>query len=222
MIGQDISNIRKLIKKVQNDSLYEDQFLYSLLSICASKLQYQRIEKYKRINDFNWFTFCVRLEKVKSHDCDCVEIGCDVLKTVITIPRPMVARNELLLKVETLGDVLIPPKSPQIVKDDNLDDIKRGKPGWHIRNEKVIIWNNLKYKAIQISGIWEDISKWQGKELCDLEGNVIANCETVLDQSLPLDEHLRFDAYKMVLSLLRIPLSVMDDITVDNNPEIKI
>ena len=220
-IRQNISDVRSLIKQVQNDTPYTDQFLYSLLNAAAIKLQYQRYEKHKMANDFNWITFCVPLELANSHDCDCVAVGCKVLKTPYKIPRPMVAGNHMLFKVETLGDILISRKNPQTVKDDFLDDIKAGKPGWHIRSEKLLIWNNLKYKAVQVTGIWEDITEWVGKSLCDLDGNPLPPCEDVLDTSFTLEKHLHYDMYRIVLGLLRLPLSLMDDHTVDENSNIK-
>ena len=168
-INQEISNLRTLIRKVQDDSPYEDQFLYSILTIVNSKLTYQHSKNHD--NDFHWTTFCVPLEVAKSHNCECVEVGCNVLKSVYTIPHAMMGKNGHMFKVETLGDILISPKSPQTVIDDQLDDIKRGKLGWYLRSGKLIIWNNLKLKAIQVSGRWENILDWQGKTLWDGDGN---------------------------------------------------
>ena len=219
-IRQDISNIRSLIKQVQDDTDYTDQFLYSLITVASAKLQEQHAMR--NSNNFHWTTFCVPLVKAKSHNCDCVEVGCDVLKSKYKIPHAMDGkRGSLLFKVETLGDVLIPPRTPQEVITDNLDDIKSGRTSYFIRDSHLIIWNNLDLKAIQVSGMWEDISKWQGKELCDTDGNPLPACEDVMEMVIPLENNLRFDMYKMVLSLLRIPLSVQEDITSDANSEIK-
>lgn len=220
-IRQNISDIRTLIKQVQNDSLYPDQFLYSLLRITASKLQYQRIEKYKAVNDFNWQTFCIPLIKAKSHDCDCVQVGCDVLKSVNELPRPLIGANRLMFKVLTLGEEPIPKRSAAEIKTDNEDDIKAGEPGYMIRNNRLVIWNNVKWKAVQVSGIWEDPTEWIGLSLCDEDGSLIPPCQDVLETNLNLDGHLVFDMYRMVLSLLRLPLNLVDDMTSDSQPEIK-
>ena len=218
-IRQHVSNIRTLIRKVSNDSNYEDQFLYSLLRITANKLQYQH-----KGTQFDYATFCIPLVKANSHNCDCVSVGCTVLKSEYEIPKPLIKPNSggmSSFSVETLGDKLIDKASPQAQITNLLDDIKKNELTYWIRSGKLIIWNSdLNLKAVQVTALWEDITDWQGLDLCDNEGNPLPSCSDILDNEFSLDGHLTYDMYSMVLNMLRLPLSLLEDGSVNENPDI--
>jgi len=221
-IPQHISNIRGLIKKVQDDTPFVDQLIYSLLVIAGNRVQYQKDRKNRdTTNPFNWDTFCIKLEVAHSHDCSCIKVGCNVLKSVIQIPKPRMGSSKPLFNVRTLGDKLIPFKLPEDVKADLEDEVKSGKPGYMIRNQKLIIWNNLKWGAVQVSGVWEDITDWNGLGLCDDDGNEIGKCADMIDREFKIDADLVYTVYQLTLDLLKVPLQITDDITSDNQPEIK-
>ena len=74
-VASNISAVRSLIRQVQDDSDYTDKFLYSLLSSAKARLLRQKLDRGK-LSEFNWVTFCVSLERGKSHNCDCVAVGC--------------------------------------------------------------------------------------------------------------------------------------------------
>jgi hypothetical protein len=78
-IGELISTVRQLIKEVQDDSKYTDSFLWSIISTCAKD----------KSSVHNRTRFCIELERVKHHDCSCVAVGCDVLRTKYKVPTPI-------------------------------------------------------------------------------------------------------------------------------------
>lgn len=220
-VKEHIADFRGLIKKHEDDTPYVDQFLYSILNKANSKLEHQKALKFHKISDFTESTFCIELEKSKSHNCDCVAVGCDVLKSIHNIPEPLVGRNKDLIKVETLGGILIPRKTEQEVLSDNIDDIKSGRPGWMLRSRKLIIWNELGYKSVQVTANWADITQWNGIQYCDSD-TPEQECSTIYDMEMGISATRAFDVYSLGLQLLRIPLTEMSDITNDSQPEIKV
>lgn len=219
--GAHISDIRNLIKQVQDDSHFTDRFLFSLLSKAKAYLMRQKLLKYNALSEFNYLTFCIQLEEAKAHDCDCVAYGCTVLKSKFEIPKPIRARARDLIRVETLGGKLIPQKTEEQLKYEKYDDVKGGKIAWSLRSQHIIIWNDLNLKAVQVSGLWEDVSEWADIHLCyDDDGNP-ADCYDIYESEFGLDEDLSMAAYQMVLNALNVPLQLRSDMTGDVQPEIK-
>jgi hypothetical protein len=204
-INQTISDLRGLIKQVQDDSHYTDAMLFSLLNKAKSYLLRQKLLKYRKVSEFNWDTFCVNLELAKAHDCECVAVGCDVLASTFELPRVLSGNNMDLIRVETLGGKLIPKKTEEQLRYEKYDDIKSGQLAWSLRSRRIIIWNNLNLKTIQVSGVWEDISQWQSIDACaDISGNP-ATCVDIYTTEFSIDNDLLLPTYQMVLKLLNIP-----------------
>ena len=219
-VASNISAVRSLIRQVQDDSDYTDKFLYSLLSSAKARLLRQKLDRGK-LSEFNWVTFCVSLVTGKSHNCDCVAVGCDVVRTEFEIPKVLNSRHSDLIRVETLGGKLIPYRTEDQVLNEAEDDILGSSMKWIMRSRKLIIFNGLDLKAVQITSVPEDISAWADIHSCvDASGNP-SDCFNIFESDFGLDEDLTVPAYKMVLELLRIPLSLPEDVTVDNNSEIK-
>lgn len=219
-VASNISALRGIIKQVQDDSVYTDKFLYSLLSSAKARLLRQKLDRGK-LSEFNWVTFCITLEKAKSHNCDCIPVGCDVVKSIHEIPRVLNGRYRDLIRIETLGGKLIPYRTEEQVLNEVEDDILGTSLKWTMRSRELIIFNNTDLKAVQVTSVPEDISQWSDIHTCvDSSGNP-TNCFDIFKSDFGLDEDLTIPAYKMVLELLRIPLSLQEDITVDNNAEIK-
>lgn len=219
-VASNISALRGIIKQVQDDSVYTDKFLYSLLSSAKARLLRQKLDRGK-LSEFNWVTFCISLEVGKSHNCDCVPVGCDVVKSVSEIPKVLNGRHNDLIRIETLGGKLIPFRTEEQILNEVEDDILGSTLKWTMRSRKLIIFNNTDLKAVQVTSVPEDISAWGDIHTCvDSSGNP-TDCFDIFESDFGLDEDLTIPAYKMVLELLRIPLSLQEDITVDNNAEIK-
>jgi hypothetical protein len=215
-IRQHISDIRTRINEYTDDSRFTDQTIYRSLVTAKAKL----LEQKRKTSQFNWKAFCIGLETVKSHDCDCVKVGCDVLRTVFPIPKPLTLNREDLLKVFTFDDTIIPRRTESQIKADATDDIKAGKLAYTIRNQHIIIWNNLDLKAIIVSGVWSDLAKWENIDLCDEDGNVVGVCYSIDNDEFGLDESLSYDANTMVVKDLVGARAIPSDMNNDSNPEI--
>lgn len=198
-IGELISTLRQFIKEVQDDSKYTDSFLWSTINSCRKD----------RINQHNKTRFCIELERVKHHDCSCVAVGCDVLRTTSTIPVPV------KMTVYDLGGSTIGLSSDQELKFNIYDPIKSKAIRFNTHNQYLYIYGSLDLKYVQLEGIWENIVEWIDIQYCgaDVECVDIYNLESgisVLDSK---------DVYFDCMRLLQIPLSRADDHNPDRNSE---
>lgn len=219
-IAKHISNLRGLIKQVQDDTHYTDPYLYDLLNSAKNKLREQTLSKNNHVSKQEWVTYCIGLERAKSHNCSCVKVGCDVLKSVYKLPGVASSARRDEIVVRTLGDKILPHRSEEEIIDELTDDVKSGKPSYTFRNSKLIIWNNLEYKAIQVSVLPEDITEWSTVLLCNQDGEEISYCFDITRDDYDLSGGDQWDAYTMTLQLLGVPLKLIEDINANNNPNI--
>jgi len=224
-IATHVSLIRSLISEHSDGSKYSDQFLFELFKNASKRLQYQKARRYEYLSDWNRTRHCLKLEKAKSHNCDCVEVGCDVLKTVYELPKPMTARGGDLIKVFDLNGRRIDQVTPQ-EQINNLNDpsrIKQTRTAFSIVNKRVVIWNNLTLPAIEVEEIAEDETEWAGIHLCDPDTgeDTTETCFDVQKDDYPIDAELVEPSYRMVLELLNIPLQLQEDKTNDANENIR-
>lgn len=216
-IAQEISVLRNTIKEVDDDSKYRDSYLYSMWSIARSDILYKSLGNKIFITPWAYHRFCIELEKVKSHNCDCVAVGCDVLRSRYPVPKPVSGRWNDAIEIQDLDGDTIGLTDEQGVKSDLLDPVKRKKYRATLYNGYLYIWNTLDLKAIQINGIWEDVSKWDGIQLCT--DNI--PCFDIYDLDAGISANLRGAVLQRTLELLQLPLSRKDDDRSDRNPEIR-
>lgn len=217
-ISETISRLRTLIKQHTDDSPYTDEFLYSVLNSGKARLLRQRATSFNKLP--NPQCFCIELEVATSHDCDCVDIGCTVLKTKYPIPDTIFGRNTELLFLKTLGEIEIPIVDYRELSYMNLDPIKKDMRVATEYNGHYLIWNEDNLKAIIVCANWADIADWADKVLCpdDPDSEGCFDVDTV-DFNLPND--LEITLYEFALRELNIPLSIREDMTNDSNENLK-
>lgn len=220
-INKHISAIRILIKEQTDDSVYTDQFLYFLLTGAAATINRRNIEKDRKISPWNLPSYCISLEKSKSHDCSCVPVGCDVLSSKTKIPTPLNSDNGPVIKVFTMDHIEIYPVSEEDQKASMLHPIKKNKLSYSIVNGKIVLWNGDTVRGIPrniiVRGLFNDVTEWANIEACEEEGSC---CYDIENDNFPLDEDYAFTAYAMVLSQLGLALQKKSDDNNNNNPEI--
>ena len=224
-IGQHISVIRNLIKKYSDDNMYEDEFLFMLLNNANALWLKRKLENNEKINDWNWLSYCIGLEVGLAHDCNCVAVGCEVLKTVHSIPKPLLARNRQLLRVYTLGGKEIYPTTDEQIKASKYDEIKKNELAYTIVNNKIVIWNGntevIAPRAIVVKTMSVNPTEWTTVTLCDSEGNDTGvSCFDVQSSTYPMDEEYASLVYDTVLKQLGFTLQLREDRTNNANPEI--
>jgi len=141
---------------------------------------------------------------------------CTVLNSIHELPATATSATKDIFRVLTIGDVLITNKNEKEIKTDNTDDVKGGKHGYMIRNSKVLIWNNLLYPAVQVTGLWEDITAWDGIQYC---GEDVEPCKDVQNMDFDVDGGDEFDMYMMAMRQLSVALSTLPDMSANNNPD---
>jgi hypothetical protein len=244
-IAQHISTLRKLTKL--SSSEYSDEFFYGLMKDGRNHVIFNE-EKYdkeldiyktrlKNNNEFEWYynTYCVPLEAGKSHTCNCESVGCDVLKSKFKLPKistyPNKTSSKSLLRVYTLGNKKIPYIHQNDLEDLKYDETKINKLAFSVIDNYLVIWNNTKLKAVQVSGIWEDPIEWADIQLCipkvnsedsdvDETNDPDATCFSIDNDEFNIKSDHVFSMYKYVLDLLNIPIQIKTDTTHDNNSNI--
>lgn len=212
-----LSTIRQSIKEVADDSKYSDSYLYSLWKLGRSKFLSQRTKSKNFVSNNNWITVCLELEKGKSHDCSCIANGCDVLKTKHEIASSINSRVSQNIEILTLDGTLIPHRYAYEVKSDMLDPIKKNRLAYTIVNNKIIIWNSLELKAIQIRQLADDPLHYQEIQYCT-ESNP---CVDIYELQTGLSDDVQELVIRNTLDLLQLPLTRQDDTSTDSNPEIR-
>ena len=197
-IGELISTVRQLIKEVQDDSKYTDSFLWSIISTCAK----DKSTIHTRTR------FCIELERVKHHDCSCVAVGCDVLRTKYKVPTPIKAT------VYTMTGNTIGYSSDQELKFNIYDPIKSKSIRHNFHNQYLYIYNTLDLLYVQLEGTWENVTEWIDVQYC---GN--GGCIDVYELESGISRVDTEEVYRKVFNLLQIPLSRPDDFTQDRNSE---
>lgn len=224
-IATHVATIRNLISEHSDDSKFSDQFLFELFKNASKRLQYQKSKRWEFLSDWNRRRYCIGLEKTKSHNCDCVLVGCDVLKSIFEIPKPITNRNMDLIKVFDLNGKRIDQVTPQEQMNNLFDpsNILQHRTAFSIVNRHIVIWNNLDYKAIEVEMVADDETEWAGIKFCDSEGvPTEQDCFNILEDDYPIDSELVEPAYRMVLELLNLPLQIQADQTNDANEAIRI
>jgi hypothetical protein len=216
--SEHISNLRNTIRAVSGDSDFTNSYLYSIWKIGRAKFLAQKAKRKNHIAHTNKHLFCLELKPAKSHDCSCVTVGCDVLKTVHEIPAPISSYTRSIMKVMTLDGTIIPYRTEAEVKSAKLDPIKSGSLGYVIYNNRLVVWNTLELKALQVEAIWADPLAWQDIQYC---GSDSIPCIDVMEMQSGLSEEDEDPIIRNSLELLGIPLKIQADASQDSNPDIK-
>jgi hypothetical protein len=198
-IGELISTLRISYKEVQDDSKYPDSYLWSLINTCRKE----------RINQHNKTRFCVELERVKHHDCSCVAVGCDVLRTISKIPVPV------KMTVYDLGGNTVGFSSDQELKFNAYDPIKSKSIRYNTHNQYLYLYGTLDRKYVQMEGIWENIVDWIDIQYCGAD----VECVSIYDLESGISVLDSKDVYIDVMRLLQFPSSKPDDHNPDRNSE---
>lgn len=210
-VRETISAIRLLIKKYDDDSNYTPSALYHFLRQSANKIKRQKLDNNKYVSSKNFNTFKVPLEYTSITDCTGLcEEG---LFTKIDIPDVLADNNgnEYLKVTDMKGNEL--GKSNPCAE---LDPILSGSVSYERFDDKLKIENAEGLKWIKVTGVWEDLSEWVGKELCGENGST-NTCKSIMDMKFPIDESDSINMYKLTLDLLRFPTSVSEIQTLLDN-----
>lgn len=211
-IGELISLVRTTIKQQSDDSKYTDLYIYGLIKSIRAFLIHRDINSNKNISIFNWQTICIKLEKTQFINCDCVPVGCEVLMSTVEIPSVITANKRDLLKVHTFNNIIIPYVGIDRQISNKYSDFMRLHPGYYIQDNKLIIWNDLNLRAIQVSGVFDDPAELSSYKICNQDGAEFDACSFDPNtQDFPLEERLIPALLDAVIQYLLGSIQVPDD-----------
>lgn len=222
-IGEAIDIIRGMLKAFTDDTLFTDEYLYSFLNKARLTILKRELGK-NGLSKWNYQEYCMGLEKAKSHDCECVKVGCDILKTKYKIPKPLRYMGNEVIEIYDLGYCEIAPTTVKNQKDDMLDPIKGSSVMYTINNDKASFFNtDLNMKGVIVRTISEDPTEWESVTMCDEQGEETENeCYDVLNDPFPIDGDLLLVVYELTFNLLAKTLNIREDLTNDAQEQIKI
>lgn len=216
-IKQHISAIRALLKLETKDTLYTEALVYDQLLTARSFLLKQKLSRNKVSNFQNYQQFCLRLEQDLYHDCDCIPIGCTVLKSIEELPKFLSNNNGLIMSVKTFDGTQVSYSPAELQKSKLSSRYKADKITYDIQNNKLIIFGNNSMKAVLISGILEDPTELVDYNICDETGAITDTCFTIDTSEFPIDPDLVYPLRNLVLERISPTLSLRQDVKNDNN-----
>lgn len=212
-IDKHVAAIRGLLVEHNERTKLGDEEIYHHFANAVATLTKRKFDREKNFNEFKIEYYCIATERGKVHECNCVDVGCDVLKSKVRIPSPINHKSSPFVKVRTLDHQDIAYVDSNVANAINTDPIRKGKLHYSIIGRKIILWNTngIVPKAILVGGIFEDPLEWEGISLCDENGDDIGKCFDALTQDFPVDQDLVYDAYRMTIALMGIVLRKPED-----------
>jgi hypothetical protein len=219
-IPEHIYKLRTFIKQHSDDTIYSDEFLYSLLRDSRNTLLERENKKFTKDSEFHKQTICMPLIIDTYNDCECLpfEVKCKVLKSKYKLPKVLTGRNKELMRVLTFDSFTQIP----FVLSTDLKNLKYSKTKgkgtkYGITNSHLIIFNTLQLKGILIEGIFEDPLELAKISFCDESGNE-TQCYDLNTTDFPIKGSLSYPMYQLSLDMLKIPLQIREDDTNNANP----
>jgi len=210
-----IDYLRGLIRQISDDSVFSDKYLYKTLSDARSKILKQRVNSGYKPTAWSYNTICVPFEKAEFHDCDCIETGCKVMKSVIEIPEPVAIKDRALITLTDLsGANVIGNRSSRRVKASKYSPISKGKVFWDIVNRKIVVFNDLETEIYLVKAIFaepydlNDIPKYNLFGECEDDSVKCFNPDT---DYFPIDQGLNSDMYAIALEMLNVSFKAIED-----------
>lgn len=217
-IGKHLSNLKSLLANYsRTPESFTDEFLYNLLKGARGEIIKNKLKQGNIVNDSNWFRFCIKLDLVTAHNCDCTDdVDCKVLRTKYKIPSVFTSRNSSKIQVSLFNGTAI-----SIVPLNKWNLLKSQSPCDYLASfldGYIYFWNlptNL--KIVEIYGLFLDPLELLEVKGCNPLGDSEFDCFTMDTVDFPMEEEYQNAAYQMVLKMLNITLSVPQDTTNDSN-----
>ena len=212
-IKSHISTLRNRLKLHSDDSNFTDEYLYKTLTDARSMLIKRRTDKRNSLDPINWQTLCLPLVESQYHNCECVNVGCTVLKGTIKIPNIIMSRNKPLIKVVDFAGKTIPYTDELDIINNKYSKIKKNMATWTLIGDTFYLFNDLSRAMVMVRAIFQDPFDLANVSTCG-DGNQA--CYDIDTESFPMDADLNLPMYKVCLEELGITLEVAPDTTNDS------
>ncbi len=213
LTGEIIGSIRLFMKEQSDDSLYSDQAIYNELVTSRARITAEKYSAETEVPFMNWQTITVRLEKQKYVDCRCIRAGCEVLRSEVDIPSVVVTyMKRPLITVRTFNGETLPYVRPERQRHNVYSETMFDQPAYYIENNKLIIWNSLSLKAVQIEGVFSNPVDLASINICNEDGESFDSpCYDPLTMPFPADADIVDAMKERVISRFFPTKQIVDD-----------
>jgi hypothetical protein len=221
-VQEGIAILRSIVNQTSDDNTYTDEFLYELLAKARAEILDKEYNKFDFKSPFDRENICVPLCVATSHDCDCVPVGCKVLKSKFKVPRSLTMRGRDTMEVYTLGEEKLLPSNKEQMDSFKWSEFRKNAIGWEIRNDFLILWNadivNGYPRVVRVSMIAEDPVVLASVPKCDSNGNYTGEtCADPYIVDLKMKSAYEMLAYQRVLDFLQVKAKFPVDETNNSN-----
>lgn len=218
-INGAVSLLRETIKEHADSTDYSSEYLWQLFSSALSSVREERLRRYGFNNPNYYHTFCIEMRKGLSHECPCIEVGCNAFISVHPLPEYLTTTNNNTLSVFTLSNKRI----DEIPNFDLYDAYKydegyKNKSLFYLQNNKIIMPDCDSPKVIQVKAIWRDLLDWSTIQYCSDDTG--GNCD-IYNTNIGIEPGTEFDILKKIFAVLNIPLNLREDKIPDNNNDVR-
>lgn len=196
LIKEIIQRIQSLYSKgVQSDDTrLSDRHIYNKMVTVRSKLISQEAKKKQKINQWSYQTLnCVEVIEVPIHECPCLPpIGCSILRSKYTIPKPLTDLNSHLIQSVTSidGQIVFSEIGWVEKKYKASNKYTANKPDYFIRNDYLYITVRSGLKVITLTGLFDDpLEVERFPSYCEDCTDCI-DCESPMDKEFPMDNDM--------------------------------
>lgn len=214
--------LRQIISEVKEKYKlddYSDSFIFAEWNRAKNYIVGLKLRDQRYVPEWAHNTFCIELEEALSHDCGCITYGCTVWKSKYDVPETISLRATDTKRVRTLSGKIIGITTEEAIDTESTDYIKSKVLRATEKNGKILIWNvpkGEKLKAVQIEGVFQDITQWQGIQYCpDTE-----NCPDVYDLEIRIPAELQHAIIMEMAKLLPGMLQRSQADVQEGNPEV--
>lgn len=213
-IDAHIGELRKHIRQFSDDSMFDDEFLYKIFIEARATILGRQLEDLKYRSRWNWQQFIVPLDKADYYEDESFPEGltCQVRKSKFKIPRPFSTKLREVFKVMTLAGIEISYGTlleSQLAKHSKT---MGDKMFWEIKDDYLIIHNNLQIKALPVNGIFEDPLEVAEFPKYNTSGEYVdETCYNPHIQHIPMDMDLNDACYIQCLKKLGLVSPLGED-----------
>lgn len=222
-LSEELSTLRNNIKKVSPDTKINNSLLYSIWSRKRAAVLSDQIKKRNFISDSNYKSYCIELEEVTSHNCDCPNIlrllnglGCIVLRSKVELPLVISGILNDEYQFSTLGGKSIGLTQESLIESEKYDSIKNNAYRVTLKNRKAYIWNATLLPGISVKGLWSDIVAWNDLQYCSNQVPCVDVYEQETGLSLELSDKVQILATR---EYLETTARIKDDTSQNFNEE---
>lgn len=172
------------------------RIIYNKMVTVKAVLLSQIMNKGQKVSDRNMdFIECVPLEKAEPYECPCAPpSGCLILKSKCKLPRPVSNKNgDYITSVSSIDGFTFYDRTTWEGKKSKQHSKYTGtKPDYFFKNDYIYITTkDLLLKAVTVSGIFDDITKYDCSFCDECDNDLITDdCTAIVDKEFKIESRL--------------------------------